>query len=109
MSPSVEATRAPALDAAYIQKQESKASDFMSRVTTLLESSAGTGSPWISGTKLPTALDAHTVMFVARLLDVGRENMVGSALRKYTDNIFKMEVWTELMKGKTTVSPSYLS
>jgi glutathione S-transferase len=82
----VRATRAPALAKEAVTSQESKASSFLAQIETLLAASEGGDddddrSPWIFGTAEPTALDAHVVPFIARLLDVGRDGMLQDRVR----------------------------
>lgn len=88
--------------------QESKASSFLSQIETLLAGSEGNRSPWIFGTRDPTALDAHVVPFIARLLDVGRQGMLQDRVRAYSERAFDAEAWKELMQGRKTVHGTYL-
>ncbi|OQV04058.1 Glutathione S-transferase, domain-containing protein [Cladophialophora immunda] len=106
----VRATRAPALTKEAVAEQESKASSFLSQIDTLLAGAAaeGSGSPWIFGTADPTALDAHVVPFVARLMDVGRQGMLQDRVRAYAERAFDAEAWREAMQGRRTVHATYL-
>jgi hypothetical protein len=111
----VRATRAPALAKEAVAVQESKASSFLARIETLLAASEGDDdhdddgrSPWIFGTAEPTALDAHVVPFIARLLDVGRDGMLQDRVRAYAERAFKAEAWKEVMQGRRTVYGTYL-
>ena len=101
-------TRVPALDPAIVQGVEDSATMFLSKIKNVIESSQVDRSPWMFGTKYPTALDAHVVPFIARLLDVGRERMLGDTVRLYAENIFQEEAWRKTMQGRKTVFSKYL-
>jgi glutathione S-transferase len=114
----VRETRAPALAKEAVAVQESKASSFLAQIETLLAASEGYDdhdddddddrSPWIFGTAEPTALDAHVVPFIARLLDVGRDGMLQDRVRAYAERAFEGEPWKDVMQGRRTVYSTYL-
>ncbi len=68
------------------------------------------GPLWIFGTDEPTALDAHVVPFLARLLDVGRQAMFEGKDRvlTYAEGAFQTEAWKQVMQGRKTVYGTYL-
>ena len=45
---------------------------------------------------MPTAVDAHLIVFVGRLLDVGRDDPVPDALRKYAAKAMEQTEWKVL-------------
>ncbi|KAL2426902.1 hypothetical protein ABEF95_002157 [Exophiala dermatitidis] len=104
------ATRAPALTKEAVTSEEQKASSFLAKVDELLKQAedSGNGSPWIFGTQEPTALDAHVVPFLARLLDVGRNNMLSTRLEKYAEHAFAGNAWTEVIDGRRTMYGTYM-
>ena len=105
---SVQSTRAPALDPPFVTAVEDQAAAFLAKLESILENANRTQSPWIFGTDKPTALDAHLLPFLARLVDVGRERMLGDGLRAYAENVFNMEIWKLFMQGRRTVYSTYL-
>lgn len=67
--------------------------------------------PWILGTEDPTALDAHLVIFLARLQDLGKHKFIPAELRGYADMAmetpaFKAVFWD--VPGGRTVPPKGL-
>ena len=78
---------------------------FLSKLESLLSLSI---SPWIFGTGEPTALDTHTVPLIARLMDVGRESMLGPRVKNYALGAFKTKEWKAVMQDRKTVFGSYL-
>lgn len=60
---------------------------------------------WILSTTLPTALDAHVIVFVARLKDAGRRELVPGCIIDYANKQMKTAVWEEMVQGQGTVPP----
>lgn len=58
---------------------------------------------WLFGLDNPTALDAHLVVFIARMKDVGREELIGARLLQYFDHAAESEVFRRLMDGRRTM------
>jgi hypothetical protein len=62
--------------------------------------------PWLLGLTQPSALDAHLITFIARMRDVGREEIVPEVLGKYVDAAMEQDEWRGVMHGrKTMVTP----
>jgi hypothetical protein len=61
--------------------------------------------PWLWGLAHPTALDAHLVVFIARLLDVGHGHIVPASLMEYIERVKKGSEWAEVMQGRQTIPP----
>lgn len=62
----------------------------------------GSGS-WLFGFDGPTALDAHVVVFISRLRDVGRAELIPSNLAKYADAAMETSEWRKLMDKERAV------
>ena len=60
---------------------------------------------WCFGFKQPTALDAHLIVFIARMQDVRREDLIPEALRRYAAKAFEGAEWKGVMQGRTTAPP----
>jgi hypothetical protein len=68
--------------------------------------SNSTSGPWLFGLTQPSALDAHLIIFIARMRDVGREEIVPEALGRYVDKAMERDEWRDLMQGrKTMIAP----
>ena len=59
---------------------------------------------WLFGPK-PTALDAHLVVFLARMADVGREHLVPAELQEYGAWAQQQPEWLTMMDGRRTMVP----
>ena len=60
---------------------------------------------WILSTTLPTALDAHIIVFVARLKDAGRRELVPGRIIDYANKQMETAVWKKMVQGQGTVPP----
>ncbi|KAK4574113.1 hypothetical protein LTR86_001874 [Recurvomyces mirabilis] len=60
------------------------------------------GQTWLFGTQLPTALDAHLVVFLARMKDLKRTDLVPGKLGEYLERATNDREWLEVMKGRTS-------
>lgn len=63
----------------------------------------GTLGPWLFGLTSPSALDAHLVVFVARMRDVGRSNIIPKAVSDYVDRAMAQPEWQTVMEGRKTM------
>lgn len=72
-------------------------------LTSLKDRLAGPNT-WIFGTK-PTALDAHLVVFIARMTDVGRDYLIPTELRDYGAWAMQKPEWVTMMGGRKTMIP----
>lgn len=61
------------------------------------------GFPWLFGTETATALDAHLMILLARLMDVGRAYLVPKTIRDYAEAVMAMDLWKDFMQGRTTM------
>lgn len=98
-------TKADALSPEQIERAERDARDFFAGVLALYKAQ-GSDSVWLFGTDVgPTLLDAHTVPFIARLMDdkVKRQDLVPPELQKYATRVMKRPEWDTVMHGRPTV------
>ena len=83
------------------EKNVKKASELMASLERLVEKSNG----WLFGQK-PTALDAHLVVFIARMTDVGRESLIPDKLRQWAQWAMQGPEWTKIREGRqSTMQP----
>lgn len=59
---------------------------------------------WLLGLKYPTALDAHLIVFIARMIDVGRARLIPDLLIRYAQKAMNEPEWTKVMDGRKTIS-----
>ena len=97
--------------------EESKTVALLSKIEELLASAQTDPqepqphySLWAFGTPKPTALDTHIIPFIARLLNVGRSEMLAGKdrVRAYANCAFRTEGWKDVMQGRRTVYGTYL-
>lgn len=73
---------------------------------TLPENSHGAAAgPWMFGLQEPSALDAHTIVFVERMRDVNRIGLVPGKLDAWSQKATKQEAWRNMMDGQRTMAP----
>ncbi|KIX05322.1 uncharacterized protein Z518_06194 [Rhinocladiella mackenziei CBS 650.93] len=89
-----------ALQPAKIENEVSKATAYMQELASFLRPDAG---PWMFGQQRPTALDAHLVVMIARLQDVGRDDIIPETLKAYGDMAMNTPEWLEVMDGRRTM------
>ncbi|KAK0247009.1 hypothetical protein B0A54_17911 [Friedmanniomyces endolithicus] len=81
------------------RKNEEYAAQLMTRLESLLNASQ---TPWLFGLERPSALDAHLLVFIARMQDIGRGDMIPEALKKYGEKAMNGPEWHEVMQGRHT-------
>lgn len=62
------------------------------------------GCGWLLGLKYPTALDAHLIVFIARMIDMGRARLIPKLLIRYAQRAMNEPEWTRMMDGRKTIS-----
>ncbi|KIV86884.1 hypothetical protein PV11_02466 [Exophiala sideris] len=67
-----------------------------------LENCLGQPDQWIYGSQ-PTALDAHLVVFMARMSDVGRDQLIPDKLKQYRAWAMQTPEWIKMMDGRKTM------
>jgi hypothetical protein len=58
---------------------------------------------WLFGLPHPTALDYHLAVFIARMLDVGRDDVIPEKVRKYGARVTQTTEWKAVMQGRKTM------
>ncbi|EMC95910.1 hypothetical protein BAUCODRAFT_34669 [Baudoinia panamericana UAMH 10762] len=86
---------APAARAA----NEERAKDIAAK----LESTLQSGKQWLFGSDRPSALDAHLAVYLARLRDVKREDLIPGRLGTYLEHAMSMPEWEQVMQGRKTM------
>lgn len=81
-------------------KNEALARKLLASLEGMLDSPNG----WLYGTE-PTALDAHLIVFIARMTDVGRDNLISQKLKDYGAWAMHGNEWTAMMGGRKTMAP----
>lgn len=61
---------------------------------------------WLFNFDKPSALDAHLVVFIARMMDINRGDLVPEALKGYAAKAMNGTEWKEVMQGRTTRPPT---
>jgi glutathione S-transferase len=84
-----------------IGEQVQRAQSVISKLNSLLSEESG---PWLSGSYRPTALDAHVVIFLARLQDVGRASLIPPGLERYSAMAMETSEWQAVMEGRRTMT-----
>ena len=93
-----------AFDDDAIRRAEIKARDFLASVGAVYATHGTGSSEWLFGTEIgATALDAHTLAFVARLLDARREDLVPRGVRVWADRLMTGEAWQKITGGRGTL------
>lgn len=60
-------------------------------------------SGWLLGLEKPTAVDAHLISFLNRLLDRKREDLVPERLQLYALKAKSEKAWNSVMQGRNTL------
>ncbi|PNP45391.1 hypothetical protein THARTR1_10942 [Trichoderma harzianum] len=82
------------------QAELDKAQAYLEDAATLLNPSTG---PWLFGQQQPTELDAHLVVMILRLQDVGRDFVVPDSLKEYGKMAFNEPSFKAVMAGRSTM------
>lgn len=77
-----------------------KTRDFLHEICEMSQKSQ---TDWILNTTHPTALDAHIIVFVARLKDASRGELVPACIIDYAEKQMETAVWKEMMQGQSTI------
>lgn len=88
-----------------IEQAERQARDYFSELLSIYKAHGGS-SLWLFGPDAgPTLVDAHTVPFIARMMDekVNRRNLVPSELQEYVSRVMELPEWDAVMHGRPTV------
>lgn len=80
-----------------------KATSFLIDVAQIRNQTMSKNTPWVFGTQFATALDAHLMIFLARLMDVGRDELIPRTELDYAQRVMSMDVWKCFMQGRKTM------
>lgn len=86
-----------------LSSEEKKTAILLKEIGQIRDKHQDSSSPWIFGTVSATALDAHLAVFLARLNDVGRSNLIQGSMASYADDILGLPAWKDFMQGRTTM------
>jgi len=89
-----------ALEPEKVEAEIQKSKAYLEEASTLLNPSSG---PWLFGQQRPTELDAHLVVMIARLQDVGRDSIIPESLKNYGKKAMTTPSWVTLMEGRNTM------
>ena len=59
------------------------------------------------GFDTPSALDAHLLVFIARMMDKGRDDIVSAGLKHYAAQLMASDEWKDVMQGQSTLAPGH--
>ena len=97
-----EKTLVHALEEDPVQHAEQQTRHFFMEVGKQRNLYGREGSPWIFG-DLPTALDAQMIVFVARLVDVKRTDLVTNECLECARKSWSLPEWQATMQGRATM------
>lgn len=92
------------LKASAVEEAKSQATQFFAHVHEHLADSSG----WIFGGSSATALDAHCIVFVARLIEAENGDLVPPRLQEYARWAMSGSEWQSVMEGRPTLWTVYL-
>lgn len=102
MQSRLEHDKAGGLKPGVPEAMSKQARGLMERFESLVISSGGQ-CPWLFGFSHPTALDVHLAVFIARMLDVGRDDIIPEKLKEYGARIMQTKEWNDVMQGRKTM------
>jgi hypothetical protein len=99
-SKTFEDTEAAALN---ITAAENEARNLIAKTELVMARNNG---PWIYGSYGPTALDAHFILFLRRMKDVGHYIFFTERISRYLTDAEKTPEFQHIMQGRDTVPAS---
>lgn len=95
----------PALKRESAERAVAQTRELFGKVDGMLKAADGDGrrASWVFGTAHPTAFDAHLVVYVARMRDVGRGELIPGRVMEYLERAMDGAEWREMTKGGKTV------
>ena len=98
-----EQTFAHVLEPETIALTKEKSLKFFKKISSLRDQFAA-GGLWIFGDKVgPTALDAHAVVYIARLVDAQNSEFIPEGLVEYGRKAIARVEWKNMMQGRQTL------
>ena len=92
-------------DPEIVAREECKTRTYLGKVlANMAKHNPGCMGPWIFGDEVgPTALDVQTVVFIARLVDAGRQYLIDADLLAYGKAHLEGKEWRDITKGQSTL------
>ena len=97
---SVQNEKVNGVASAEIETQISNARTFLEKIAGLYNPSSG---PWLWGRTIPTVLDVHLAVFLARLHDVGRATLIPKHLIQLYSMAIETKEWQDIFQGRKTM------
>ncbi|KIW72337.1 hypothetical protein PV04_00537 [Phialophora macrospora] len=95
-----------------VESVEADSVRYLEKISKLLaaaQGGSGGQASWIFGNDVgPTAVDAHTVVFIARLLDSKREHLIPADVLAYGRPKLQAKEWLGITKGNPTLHSLYV-
>lgn len=104
--PSIQNRKLSGLEPESVEEAIKRTKQWMAEIQPLVAQSK-TG--WCFDTTEPNALDAHLVVFLARLHDVRRDNLVPESVRKYGEVAMNQKAWKNTMEDRRTMPPQWFA
>lgn len=94
-------TKVNGLEPATVAAQVHKVKTFMAEIESIrLAHASERNFSYIFGTNGPTALDAHLVVFIKRMRDVDRADLIPEGMGAWADVLMEAEEWKGVMGGR---------
>ena len=84
-----------------LEEMEEQAKTLMAKLDRFKSTEGSSG--WLFGLSNPTAIDAHLVVFIARMQDAGRLELIPEYFREYAERAKATPEWKEVMRGYQTM------
>lgn len=97
----VESEKVDGLTALRIEEAENRTKVILRKMEHLLHQHSS--ESWLFASSSPTALDAHLIIFIARLFDIGRKDLIPERLLEYGEMACKTQEWDQVMQDRRTV------
>lgn len=68
------------------------------------DSTTEKSGPWLMSLPIATALDAHLIVFIARMLDIGNSDIIPERLKEYAARAMNEPAWKNTMQGRKTMA-----
>ncbi|CAM1502021.1 Fc.00g040050.m01.CDS01 [Cosmosporella sp. VM-42] len=95
-----DSTHGKSLDPDNVARAEKLAREVLQELVEVLKEH-NHGETWIFGHR-PTILDAHATPLIARLMDVGRYDLLPDEAQDYARRVITTSEWKETIKGRST-------
>ncbi|KAF2171452.1 hypothetical protein M409DRAFT_18569 [Zasmidium cellare ATCC 36951] len=95
----LDSEKASALTPEATKKNEEYTKELVAKLESLLQTSR---TSWLFDLERPSALDAHLVVFIARMLDIGRGDVIPAALRAFAEKAMSGSEWQQVMQDRST-------